>query len=118
MTISAGIANSFTFVGQYGVSSDGSGLIYMRARYYDPSTGQFLSSDPLGTAAEGHQPRRYVGNRRRANIDPAGTTDANATPIQPDQRSSGYIQIRLLAIGFTATYGRRDDGNIPLEPRL
>ena len=42
-TISAGIANPFTFVGQDGVSSDGNGLIYMRARYYDPSTGQFVS---------------------------------------------------------------------------
>ena len=29
-TISAGIANPFTFVGQDGVSSDGNGLIYMR----------------------------------------------------------------------------------------
>ena len=46
-TISAGIANPFTFVGQYGVSSDANGLIYMRARYYDPSTGQFVSTDPL-----------------------------------------------------------------------
>ena len=49
-TISAGIANPFTFVGQDGVSSDGNGLIYMRARYYDPSTGQFVSNDPLGLA--------------------------------------------------------------------
>ena len=40
-TISAGIANPFTFVGQDGVSSDGSGLDYMRNRYYDASTGQF-----------------------------------------------------------------------------
>ena len=40
-TISAGIANPFTFVGQDEVSSDGSGLDYMRNRYYDASTGQF-----------------------------------------------------------------------------
>lgn len=33
------------FTGQYQDSD--SGLYYLRARYYDPSTGQFLSRDPL-----------------------------------------------------------------------
>jgi RHS repeat-associated protein len=56
-TISAGIANPFTFVGQDGVSSDGNGLIYMRARYYDPSTGQYVSNDPLGVRAGDSTPK-------------------------------------------------------------
>jgi RHS repeat-associated protein len=38
-------ANPFLFAGQ---QQDGaSGLLYMRARYYDPATGRFLSRDPF-----------------------------------------------------------------------
>ena len=71
-TISAGIANPFTFVGQYGVSSDGNGLIYMRARHYDPTTGQFVSNDPLGLAGGDANLRRYVGNDPIVSCDPSG----------------------------------------------
>lgn len=39
------VVNPYTFVGR---EYDGeSGLYYMRARYYDPVTGRFVSSDPL-----------------------------------------------------------------------
>jgi len=34
------------FVGGLGHVSDDTGLIYMRARYYDPSVGRFVSQDP------------------------------------------------------------------------
>lgn len=34
----------FGYAGQY---TDPTGLLYLRARYYDPSTGQFLTIDPL-----------------------------------------------------------------------
>jgi RHS repeat-associated protein len=46
------------FDGQY-TSSD-TGLVYMRAREYDPSTGQFLSVDPLVSAT--HEPYVYAGD--------------------------------------------------------
>ena len=39
------VANPFQFAGQY--VDYVSGLIYMRARWYDPSTAQFLSVDPV-----------------------------------------------------------------------
>ena len=72
-TISAGIANPFTFVGQDGVSSDGNGLIYMRARYYDPSTGQFVSDDPLGLGGGRHEHPSIRRQRSdRSSIDPSG----------------------------------------------
>jgi RHS repeat-associated protein len=35
---------AFGYAGEY---TDGTGLIYLRARYYDPGTAQFLSVDPL-----------------------------------------------------------------------
>ena len=38
------------FVGSLGhVTDDETGLIYMRARYYDPLTGRFASEDPAGS---------------------------------------------------------------------
>jgi RHS repeat-associated protein len=39
--------NPFRYVGQYGVMYDDSLLYYMRARYYRPDIGQFLSEDPV-----------------------------------------------------------------------
>jgi RHS repeat-associated protein len=46
-TKSGSLANEFDFAGQ---QTDGStGLQYLRARYYDPATGTFLSRDPLSS---------------------------------------------------------------------
>jgi RHS repeat-associated protein len=42
---SSGQMSAFGFAGEYTDSE--SGLIYLRNRYYDPSTGQFLSVDPI-----------------------------------------------------------------------
>jgi len=44
----AGLTNPFAYAGREFDSE--SGLYYMRARYYDPQTGRFLSGDPLGLA--------------------------------------------------------------------
>src|SRR5439155_20337552 len=43
-SISESITNPFRFAGQYQDSE--SGLYYLRARYYDPATAQFVSLDP------------------------------------------------------------------------
>jgi RHS repeat-associated protein len=71
-TVSAGITNPFTFVGQDGVSSDGNGLTYMRARYFDARTGQFVSNDPFGLGGSDLNIRRYVANDPIIGIDPLG----------------------------------------------
>jgi RHS repeat-associated protein len=39
--------NPFRYVGQYGVQYEEQNLYFMRARYYDPTTGKFLSEDPI-----------------------------------------------------------------------
>jgi RHS repeat-associated protein len=38
----------FLFCGAYGVQTDASGLVHMRARYYHPYLCRFLSEDPIG----------------------------------------------------------------------
>jgi RHS repeat-associated protein len=47
------------------------GLHYNRQRYYDPSQGQYLTPDPLGTP-DGPNPYAYVAFNPLANIDPDG----------------------------------------------
>jgi len=41
----------FLWNGSFGVRSDPGGLQFMRARYFHPTLGRFLSEDPLGLAA-------------------------------------------------------------------
>jgi RHS repeat-associated protein len=59
-----------------GREQDTTGLVYYRARYYDPAfggihSGQFLSRDPLGLAG-GINEYAYVGNDPLNHIDPDG----------------------------------------------
>ena len=82
-TTSAGISNPFTFVGESGVSSDGNGLIDMQARYYDPSTGQFVSNDPLSLGGGDTNIRRYVQNSPIGSTDPIGLDDDSYWVLPP-----------------------------------
>lgn len=68
LTSSTALSVSLLFAAQY---RDGeSGLYYLRARYYDPSTGQFISRDPaVATTREAYA---YVGDNPLNATDPAG----------------------------------------------
>jgi RHS repeat-associated protein len=48
---------------------DESGLIYMRARYYEPTSGRFVNQDPV---EDGHNWFIYCGNNPVGNSDRAG----------------------------------------------
>ncbi len=48
------------------------GLMYYRARYYDPSLGRFVQRDPIGYSAGDSNLYRYVGNSPTRFIDPYG----------------------------------------------
>lgn len=61
----------FGFAGQY--TDAESGLIYLRARYYEPATGQFITRDPA--VREMRQPYAYVNDSPPNGIDPAGLGD-------------------------------------------
>ena len=50
------VGNPFQYAGGWGVTTGADGLD-MRARYYDPATGRFITADPLGV------PRRHQSLR-------------------------------------------------------
>jgi RHS repeat-associated protein len=77
IAISAAIANSFTYVGMLNVRDDGAGLLDMQTRNYDPTTGQFVSRDPIGLAG-GANLQRYVLNNPIQRFDPTGLCWAGA----------------------------------------
>lgn len=64
------IANSYTFTGREQESE--AGLLYYRARYYDPRQGRFIAEDPLGFGAGDFNQYRYVFNRTQLLRDPDG----------------------------------------------
>jgi len=64
--------NLFRYVGKFGVMDDENGLLYMRARYYDPSLGRFMNKDPIGFMG-GLNLYEYVGNNPANYTDPLGT---------------------------------------------
>ncbi|MFZ5994261.1 MAG: RHS repeat-associated core domain-containing protein [Thermodesulfobacteriota bacterium] len=66
------IPQPFKFVGQYGVMTEPNGFYYMRARYYDPSVGRFVSEDPIGFEGGDVNLYAYVGNNPIVYIDPFG----------------------------------------------
>jgi RHS repeat-associated protein len=58
--------NRFRFTGQW---SDPAGLVFLRARFYDPESGCFLSVDPKPSAGS---PYVYCGNCPLLRVDPSG----------------------------------------------
>ena len=68
---SGSVTNPFQYAGEYQDAE--SGLLYLRARYYDPSTAQFLTVDPL-LAVTG-QAYNYVVGSPLNGRDPSGMCD-------------------------------------------
>ncbi|TAN33698.1 hypothetical protein EPN29_05335 [bacterium] len=62
------LTNPFRFAGQY--LDPESDLYYLRARYYDPGTGQFMSRDPMVRITR--QAYTYAGDTPLNGTDPAG----------------------------------------------
>ena len=73
-----GVTTPLGFAGQY--TDTETGYQYLRARYYDPNTGQFLTRDPLVTSTR--SPYGYVAGNPLTSIDPTGLSSSggNAPP--------------------------------------
>ncbi len=71
-SVSESVYNPFRFTGE---QYDPSGLIYLRARYYNPATGSFISQDTFnGMLNDPLSQNRYVycGNNPVVYVDPSG----------------------------------------------
>ena len=62
------IYNPFGYRGEY--QDEESGLVYLRARMYDPTTGRFINEDPIKDGLNWYE---YCGNNPLMYIDPWGT---------------------------------------------
>ena len=125
---SEGISNPFKYVGAFGVMDEGNGLLFMRARYYDPATGRFISKDPIGWAG-GLNLYGYVGNNPGNRIDPWGLIDEwgfggifgpfNFSWIssQPDKTQVSVVTDIEVGGGFVFCYNNpfRNASNLPFE---
>ncbi|MBR4880840.1 MAG: RHS repeat-associated core domain-containing protein [Clostridia bacterium] len=60
--------NPFRYCGEY--YDEESGLIYLRNRYYDPTSGRFITEDP---ARDGNNWYVYCGGNPVNSVDPEGT---------------------------------------------
>ena len=90
---------AFQFAGEY---LDGeTGTYYLRARYYDPGTGQFLSREPLAFLTR--TPYGFVDGNPLNSIDPSGL--ARIAPADPRANCGGtYNQCVSTAGGLFAGY--------------
>ena len=90
-------SNPFTYTGR---EDDGTGLLYYRARYYDPELEVFISQDPLGDA------QRYVKGNPISLLDPQGLSyrDANISYGLPFIPIGGTVGLFFTDDGDQGTY--------------
>ncbi|MBI9113670.1 RHS repeat-associated core domain-containing protein [Sanguibacter suaedae] len=84
----------FGYAGEY---TDPTGYIYLRARYYDPTTAQFLTRDPLETTT--NNPYGYTDGNPLQYVDPLGLWSWNPLKWTKDEWSTVGNVAGTLALG-------------------
>jgi RHS repeat-associated protein len=93
-------ANPYQFTGR---ENDGTGVLYYRARYYDPTLERFISQDPLGFGSQNVNLYAYVEDSPIDLLDPLGLFWWDVHCV---------IATIEVANGRTGTYG----GNTSTDP--
>jgi RHS repeat-associated protein len=88
------VVNPFQYAGQY--QDVETGLYYMRARYYEPTTGSFLSRDPM--VATTRSPYGYVAGNPVNAKDPSGL-DPWWQDLAPQDRGPDFT-VNTVSYGF------------------
>jgi RHS repeat-associated protein len=84
------VGNSLQFAArQYDTET---GLIYFRARYYDPQVARFVSEDPLGLGG-GINPYVYAGNDPINASDPSGLAVEDGSDCTSKTLPGGGIEV-------------------------
>lgn len=99
----------YTFTGE---ENDSSALIYLRARYYDPLVGRFLSRDPFPAQATDTQTFNryaYVKNNPTNYVDPSGEISWQEVAVGTAKAIAGGIEMAVglagVATGSAGTGG-------------
>ena len=102
----AQVSGSTSFLNETGytgsILDDSTGLVYMNARFYDPSTGRFLSQDTYFGSA--YQPwtqhlYSYCGNNPANYVDPTGHTPGLLAALA----GVGAYKAAAAAVAFVAS---------------
>ncbi|MBR6064657.1 MAG: S-layer homology domain-containing protein [Bacteroidales bacterium] len=120
-------ANPFRYVGQLGVMYEDDALAFMRARYYDPEIGRFLSEDPIWST----NLYPYADNNPIVYLDPKGEKPKCQKYYEKTNKWLGRLQTfgknerRLEKLNeFAEKYsmnclsGRDSNGNLQIAPLM
>jgi RHS repeat-associated protein len=100
------VSNPFGYAGEYEDAE--SGLIYLRARYYDPTTQQFLTVDPL--VKKGEQAYAYVDDNPLNHTDPSGLSwrswwQKNSKVVGKVLKVIGLLAMAVAVVAVIASTG-------------
>jgi RHS repeat-associated protein len=101
----------FLFNGRYGVQTDPNGLLYMRARYYNPYLCRFVSVDPAGFAGGLNFYAAFNGNPI-SYLDPFGLGAVG------ENNSSSWLSTGWNAVTSTTMAGVQDVWNVAYTGQL
>lgn len=87
VNVSTGTINRYGYTGR---EHDATGLLYYRARYYDPSVGRFTQRDPKGFI-DGINRYAYAINNPVNYTDPRGTSVFNSSLSNSVTQSTSYF---------------------------
>jgi RHS repeat-associated protein len=87
VTDSVGTKNKFRFTGQ--ALDPGTGLYYLRARYYDPTVGRLISRDPFSGRVGFPSTQNRFGYANNNPLRFADPTGLSAEPATGDMSTSG-----------------------------